>query len=72
MDAAGLFAVFALVIAGRVPAGTEVAAAIDPVPLVLIVAGVCTVGYVTDPSFRLVQRATGDRPRRWSASTRCR
>jgi gluconate:H+ symporter, GntP family len=51
------------VIAGRILAGTEVAAAIDPVPLVLMVgAGACVLSYVTDPYFWLVQRATGDSP----------
>lgn len=51
------------VIAGRILAGTEVAAAIDPVPLVLMVgAGACVISYVTDPYFWLVQRATGDPP----------
>ena len=38
-------------------------AAIDPVPLVLMVgAGACVFSYVTDPYFWLVQRATGDTP----------
>lgn len=51
------------VIAGDLLAGTEVAAAIDPVPLVLMVgAGACVISYVTDPYFWLVQRATGDPP----------
>ncbi len=51
------------VIAGGILAGTEVAAAIDPVPLVLMVgAGACVFSYVTDPYFWLVQRATGDPP----------
>ncbi|MEN6341099.1 MAG: GntP family permease [Methanospirillum sp.] len=51
------------VIAGRILAGTEIAAAIDPVPLVLMVgAGACIISYVTDPYFWLVQRATGDPP----------
>lgn len=51
------------VIAGGILSGTEVAAAIDPVPLVLMVgAGACVFSYVTDPYFWLVQRATGDEP----------
>lgn len=51
------------VIAGDLLAGTEVAAAIDPVPLVLMVgAGACVISYVTDPYFWLVHRATGDSP----------
>jgi GntP family gluconate:H+ symporter len=44
-------------------AGSGVAAAIHPVPLVLMVgAGACVVSYVTDPYFWLVQRTTGDPP----------
>lgn len=51
------------VITAGILAGTEVAAAIDPVPLVLMVgAGACVFSYVTDPYFWLVQRATGDPP----------
>jgi GntP family gluconate:H+ symporter len=44
-------------------AGSGIAAAIDPVPLVLMVgAGACVVSYATDPYFWLVQRTTGDPP----------
>lgn len=51
------------VIVGPLLAQSGVAAAIDPVPLVLMVgAGACVVSYATDPYFWLVQRATGDPP----------
>lgn len=51
------------VIAAELLSGTPVAAAVDPVSLVLMVgAGTCVVSYVTDPFFWLVQRTTGDTP----------
>ncbi len=51
------------VIVAPLLAASGVAAAIDPIPLVLMVgAGACVVSYVTDPYFWLVQRATGDPP----------
>ncbi len=49
------------VITAEVLAGSAVAAAIHPVPLILLIsAGSCIVSYVTDPFFWLVQRTTGD------------
>jgi GntP family gluconate:H+ symporter len=49
------------VITAEVLAGTAVAGAIHPLPLILLVsAGSCMVSYVTDPFFWLVQRTTGD------------
>jgi GntP family gluconate:H+ symporter len=49
------------VITAEVLAGTAVAGAIHPVPLILLIsAGSCIVSYVTDPYFWLVQRTTGD------------
>lgn len=49
------------VITGEIIAGTGIAAAIHPVPLILLISGgACIVSYVTDPYFWLVQRATGD------------
>ena len=51
------------VIVARILAGTGVAAALDPVALILMVgAGACVFSYVTDPYFWLVQRTTGDEP----------
>jgi GntP family gluconate:H+ symporter len=51
------------VIVAPLLAASGLAAAIDPIPLVLMVgAGACVVSYVTDPYFWLVQRATGDPP----------
>jgi len=42
-------------------AGSVVAGAIHPLPLILLIsAGSCIVSYVTDPYFWLVQRTTGD------------
>jgi GntP family gluconate:H+ symporter len=44
-------------------AASGAAAAIDPIPLVLMVgAGACVVSYATDPYFWLVQRTTGEAP----------
>jgi GntP family gluconate:H+ symporter len=49
------------VITAEVLAGSAVANAIHPVPLILLIsAGSCIVSYVTDPYFWLVQRTTGD------------
>jgi GntP family gluconate:H+ symporter len=49
------------VITAEVLAGSAVAIAIHPVPLILLIsAGSCIVSYVTDPFFWLVQRTTGD------------
>jgi len=49
------------VITAEVLAGSAVAAAIHPLPLILLIsAGSCVVSYVTDPFFWLVQRTTGD------------
>lgn len=49
------------VITAEVLAGSAVAGAIHPIPLILsISAGACIVSYVTDPFFWLVQRTTGD------------
>jgi GntP family gluconate:H+ symporter len=49
------------VIAAEVLAGSAVAGAIHPIPLILLIsAGSCMVSYVTDPFFWLVQRTTGD------------
>jgi GntP family gluconate:H+ symporter len=49
------------VITGEIIAGTGIAAAIHPIPLILLISGgACIVSYVTDPYFWLVQRATGD------------
>ena len=49
------------VITAEVLAGSAVASAIHPVPLILLIsAGSCIVSYVTDPYFWLVQRTTGD------------
>lgn len=49
------------VITAEVLAGTAVAGAIHPLPLILLIsAGSCMVSYVTDPFFWLVQRTTGD------------
>lgn len=49
------------VITGEIIAGTGIAAAINPIPLILIISGgACIVSYVTDPYFWLVQKATGD------------
>lgn len=53
------------VIVARILSGSEVASAIDPVALILMVGGgACVVSYVTDPFFWLVQRTTGDEPSR--------
>jgi GntP family gluconate:H+ symporter len=52
------------VITAEVLAGSAVASAIHPVPLILLIsAGSCIVSYVTDPYFWLVQRTTGDEVR---------
>lgn len=49
------------VITGEIIAGTGIAAAIHPIPLILLISGgACIVSYLTDPYFWLVQRATGD------------
>ncbi len=49
------------VITGEIIAATGIAAAIHPIPLILLISGgACIVSYVTDPYFWLVQRATGD------------
>lgn len=49
------------VITGEIIAGTALASAIHPVPLILLISGgACIVSYVTDPYFWLVHRATGD------------
>ncbi|WP_292424458.1 GntP family permease [Methanoregula sp.] len=49
------------VITAEVLAGSTVAGAIHPIPLILLIsAGSCIVSYVTDPFFWLVQRTTGD------------
>lgn len=49
------------VITGGIVAGTGITAAIHPIPLILLMSGgACIVSYVTDPYFRIVQRATGD------------
>jgi len=49
------------VITAEVLAGSAVAGAIHPLPLILLIsAGSCIVSYVTDPFFWLVQRTTGD------------
>jgi GntP family gluconate:H+ symporter len=49
------------VITAEVLAGSAVAAALHPLPLILLIsAGACIVSYVTDPFFWLVQRTTGD------------
>jgi GntP family gluconate:H+ symporter len=49
------------VITAEVLAGSAVAGAIHPLPLILLIsAGSCMVSYVTDPFFWLVQRTTGD------------
>jgi GntP family gluconate:H+ symporter len=49
------------VITAEVLAGTAVAGAIHPLPLILLIsAGACIISYVTDPFFWLVQRTTGD------------
>jgi gluconate:H+ symporter, GntP family len=49
------------VITAEVLAGSAVAGAVHPVPLILLIsAGSCIVSYVTDPFFWLVQRTTGD------------
>jgi GntP family gluconate:H+ symporter len=49
------------VITAEVLAGSAVAGAIHPVPLILLIgAGSCIVSYVTDPFFWLVVRTTGD------------
>ena len=49
------------VITAEVLAGSAVAGAIHPLPLILLIsAGSCIVSYVTDPYFWLVQRTTGD------------
>ena len=49
------------VVTAEVLAGSAVAAAIHPIPLILLVsAGSCIVSYVTDPYFWLVHRTTGD------------
>jgi GntP family gluconate:H+ symporter len=49
------------VITAEVLAGSTVAGAIHPLPLILLIsAGSCIVSYVTDPFFWLVQRTTGN------------
>jgi GntP family gluconate:H+ symporter len=49
------------VITAEVLAGSSVAGAIHPIPLILLIsAGSCIISYVTDPFFWLVQRTTGD------------
>jgi GntP family gluconate:H+ symporter len=49
------------VICAEVLAGSAVAGAIHPLPLILLIsAGSCVISYVTDPFFWLVQRTTGD------------
>jgi GntP family gluconate:H+ symporter len=49
------------VITAEVLAGSAVASAIHPLPLILLIsAGSCIVSYVTDPYFWLIQRTTGD------------
>ena len=49
------------VITGQILAGSSIAAAFHPIPLILMVAaGSCIISYVTDPFFWLVQRTTGD------------
>ena len=49
------------VITAEVLAGSSVAGAIHPIPLILLIsAGSCIVSYVTDPFFWLVQRTTDD------------
>jgi GntP family gluconate:H+ symporter len=50
------------VVTGEIVAGTASAAAIHPLPLILMIgAGTCVVSYVTDPYFWLIQRTTGDK-----------
>jgi GntP family gluconate:H+ symporter len=52
------------VITAEVLAGSAVAGAIHPIPLILLIsAGSCVISYVTDPFFWLVQRTTGDEVR---------
>jgi GntP family gluconate:H+ symporter len=49
------------VITAQILAGSTIAAAFHPIPLILMVAaGSCIISYVTDPFFWLVQRTTGD------------
>ena len=49
------------VITAEVLAGSTIAGAIHPIPLIfLISAGSCMISYVTDPYFWLVHRTTGD------------
>jgi GntP family gluconate:H+ symporter len=49
------------VITAEVLAGSTVAGAIHPLPLILLIsAGSCVISYVTDPFFWLIQRTTGD------------
>jgi len=49
------------VITGEIIAGSGIAAAIHPIPLILLISGgACIVSYVTDPYFWLVHRETGD------------
>jgi GntP family gluconate:H+ symporter len=49
------------IITAEVLGGSAVAAALHPVPLILLIsAGACIISYVTDPFFWLVQRTTGD------------
>jgi GntP family gluconate:H+ symporter len=49
------------VVTGGILAGSQVAAAFEPIPLILmIVAGTFVVSYVTDPYFWIVQKATDE------------
>jgi GntP family gluconate:H+ symporter len=49
------------VITGEIVAGTAIAAAVHPVPLILVISGgACIISYVTDPYFWIVRKATGD------------
>lgn len=49
------------VVTGGILAGSQVAAAFEPLPLILmIVAGTFVVSYVTDPYFWIVQKATDE------------
>ncbi|NTV00316.1 MAG: GntP family permease, partial [Methanoregulaceae archaeon] len=46
---------------GGILAGSQVAAAFSPLPLILmVVAGTFVVSYVTDPYFWIVQKATNE------------
>ncbi len=53
--------VVSAMVSSQVLAGTQIAASMHPVPMILsVAAGTCAISYLTDPYFWLLQRTTGD------------